>query len=134
MKAVFPITAMYAVLPYASSMAGFKKTKGTQLLCNAQENHKKGDVNMKKMIVAVLAVTVFAGSAIAADVMELKKGVAFNHKAHAAALKDCTKCHEKAEGGKIADFGKDAAHKKACKDCHVEMKKGPTSCKGCHTK
>ena len=30
---------------------------------------------MKKMIVAVLAVTVFAGSAIAADVMELKKGL-----------------------------------------------------------
>jgi cytochrome c553 len=89
---------------------------------------------MKKMIVAVLVVTVFAGSAIAADVMELKKGVAFNHKAHAAALKDCKKCHEKDEGGKIADFGKDAAHKKACKDCHIEMKKGPTSCKGCHTK
>jgi hypothetical protein len=94
----------------------------------------KGDVNMKKMIVAVLAVAFFAGSAIAADVMELKKGVTFNHKAHAENLKDCKKCHENAEGGKIAGFGKDAAHKKACKDCHTEMKKGPTNCKGCHTK
>lgn len=89
---------------------------------------------MKKMIVAVLAVTVFAVPAFAADVIEMKKGVTFNHKAHGDALKDCTKCHEKAEGGKIAGFGKDLAHKKACKDCHTELKKGPTNCKGCHAK
>jgi len=89
---------------------------------------------MKKMIVALLTVTVFAGSAFAADVIEMKKGVTFKHKAHAEALKDCKKCHEKVEGGKIAGFGKDLAHKKACKDCHSEMKKGPTNCKGCHTK
>lgn len=89
---------------------------------------------MKKMIVAALAVTVFAVPAFAADVMTMKKDVTFNHKAHAEALKDCTKCHEKAEGGKIAGFGKDLAHKKACKDCHVEMKKGPATCKGCHVK
>jgi len=88
---------------------------------------------MKKMIVAVLAVTVFAGSALAADVIEMKKGVSFKHKAHSEALKDCTKCHAAAEGGKIAGFGKDTAHK-TCKDCHTEMKKGPTNCKGCHTK
>jgi hypothetical protein len=91
-------------------------------------------MNMKKVIIAVLAVTVFAGSAIAADVMEMKKGVSFNHKAHAEALKDCTKCHAKADGGKIAGFGKDLAHKAACKDCHSTMKKGPTNCKGCHSK
>jgi cytochrome c553 len=89
---------------------------------------------MKKMIVAVLAVAVFAVPAFAADVIEMKKGVSFNHKAHGEALKDCTKCHEKADGGKIAGFGKDLAHKKVCKDCHTEMKKGPTNCKGCHTK
>jgi hypothetical protein len=89
---------------------------------------------MKKMIIALLAVTVFAGSAIAADVIEMKKGVTFKHKAHVEALKDCKKCHEKVEGGKIAGFGKDSAHKKACKDCHSEMKKGPTNCKGCHAK
>lgn len=88
---------------------------------------------MKEMIVAALTVTVFAGSALAADVMEMKKGVTFKHKAHAEALKDCKKCHENAEGGKIKEFGKDYAHKK-CKDCHSEMKKGPTSCKGCHAK
>ncbi len=88
---------------------------------------------MKKMIVAVLAVTVFAASAFAADVMEMKKGVTFNHKTHAELLKDCTKCHVKAEGGKVEGFGKDYAHKQ-CKECHVEMKKGPTNCKGCHTK
>jgi hypothetical protein len=89
---------------------------------------------MKKMIVAVLAATVFAGSAFAADVIEMKKAVSFKHKAHAEALKDCKKCHESAEGGKIAGFGKDLAHKKGCKECHSEMKKGPTGCKECHTK
>ena len=87
---------------------------------------------MKKMIIAVLTVTVFAGSAFAADVMELKKGVTFHHKAHADALKDCKKCHEKAPG-KIEGFGKDWAHK-TCKGCHTEMKKGPTSCGDCHKK
>jgi len=89
---------------------------------------------MKKRIFVLLAVTVFAGSAFASDMIEMKKGVTFNHKAHSEALKDCKKCHEKAEGGKIEGFGKDLAHKKACKECHSEMKKGPTSCKGCHTK
>jgi hypothetical protein len=88
---------------------------------------------MKKMIVAVLAVTVFAVSAFAADVIEMKKGTTFTHKAHADIVKDCKKCHEKVEGGKIAGFGKDLAHKQ-CKDCHTEMKKGPTNCKGCHSK
>ncbi len=88
---------------------------------------------MKEMIVAAITVIVFAGSALAADVMEMKKGVTFKHKAHAEALKDCKMCHEKAEGGKIEGFGKDSAHKK-CKDCHNEMKKGPTNCKGCHPK
>ncbi|MDO9068830.1 MAG: cytochrome c3 family protein [Deltaproteobacteria bacterium] len=87
---------------------------------------------MRKMIVAVLAVTVFAGSAMAADVIEMKKGVSFKHKAHSEVLNDCTKCHAKAEGGKIEGFGKDSAHKKACKECHIEMKKGPTGCKECH--
>jgi opacity protein-like surface antigen len=88
---------------------------------------------MKKMIIAVLSVAVFAGSAFAADVMEFKKGVVFKHKAHGEALKDCKKCHDKADGGKIAGFGKDFAHK-TCKACHTEMAKGPTNCKGCHTK
>jgi hypothetical protein len=89
---------------------------------------------MKKIIVAAITLTMFAISAYAADVIEMKKGVSFKHKAHAEALKDCKKCHEKAEGGKIAGFGKDVAHKKGCKDCHVEAKKGPTNCKGCHPK
>ena len=89
---------------------------------------------MKKIIVAVLAVTVFAGSAFASDVITMKKDVSFKHKAHAEILKECKKCHEKAEGGKIAGFGKDLAHKKGCKECHSEMKVGPTSCKGCHPK
>jgi hypothetical protein len=88
---------------------------------------------MKKILVSLLAVGVFTGSAFAADVIEMKKGVSFKHKAHAEALKDCKKCHDKAEGGKIEGFGKDYAHKK-CKECHTDMKKGPTNCKGCHTK
>jgi Ni/Co efflux regulator RcnB len=106
---------------------------GTIVTTALRGQQNKGDVQMKKIIIALLAVTVFAGSAVAADVIEMKKNVSFKHKAHADALKDCTKCHAKAEGGKIDGFGKDYAHK-ACKDCHNDMKKGPTNCKGCHPK
>jgi hypothetical protein len=85
---------------------------------------------MKKIVIALFAVVAFASVASAADVMELKKGVTFHHKAHQELLKDCKKCHEKAPG-KIEGFGKDWAHK-TCKGCHADMKKGPTSCKECH--
>ena len=86
---------------------------------------------MKKTMITMLALVAFAGTAFAGDVIEMKKGVKFNHKAHTELLKDCTKCHAKAEGGKIEGFGKDVAHK-TCKGCHTDMKKGPTSCKECH--
>ena len=85
---------------------------------------------MKKIMVA-LCLVAFAGSAFAADSITMKKGVVFNHKAHSEALKDCTKCHKDAAGGKIEGFGKDWAHK-SCKGCHTDMKKGPTACKECH--
>ena len=85
---------------------------------------------MKKMIIALLALAAFTGNAFAADVIELKKGVKFNHKNHQESLKDCTKCHSNAAGGKIEGFGKDFAHK-TCKGCHA-ADKGPTSCKDCH--
>ena len=49
---------------------------------------------MKKVIVALFAVTAFVGTAFASDVIDMKKGVKFNHKAHAEAMKDCTKCHK----------------------------------------
>jgi hypothetical protein len=91
---------------------------------------------MKKTIVALIAVVAFAGTAFGADVIEMKKGVKFNHKAHVEALKDCTKCHADAKGGKIEGFGKSLAHEltnaKGCKGCHTDSKKGPTSCKECH--
>lgn len=86
---------------------------------------------MKKVVVAMIALVAFAGSAFAADVIEMKKGVKFNHEAHKKAVGDCKKCHEKAPG-KIEGFGKDFAHKNGCKGCHADMKKGPTSCKECH--
>lgn len=86
---------------------------------------------MKKIIFALLACVAFAGTAMAApDVIEMKRGVKFDHKAHQA-VGECTKCHAKAAGGKIEGFGKAWAHEK-CKGCHVDMKKGPTSCKECH--
>lgn len=89
---------------------------------------------MKKIAIALLAVAAFAGNAFAADApdtIEMKRKVTFNHKAHAATVGDCKKCHEK-DPGKIEGFGKDLAHAKSCKGCHVEMKKGPTACKECH--
>jgi len=85
-----------------------------------------------KKIIAALFLVAFAGTAFGADVIEMKRNVKFNHKAHAEALKDCTKCHATATGGKIEGFGKDLAHGKGCKGCHTDMKKGPTACKECH--
>jgi hypothetical protein len=89
---------------------------------------------MKQILIAVSSLVIFASASFAAtapDTISLKRNVQFSHKAHAEMLKDCTKCHSSAAGGKIEGFGKEWAHKK-CKECHVEMKKGPTSCKACH--
>jgi hypothetical protein len=90
-----------------------------------------------KIVVTMLALVAFAGTAFAADVMTFSKNgkkepVTFNHKMHQEMLKDCKKCHEKAPG-KIEGFGKDFAHK-TCKGCHAEMGKGPKSCGECHKK
>lgn len=92
---------------------------------------------MKKIsvVVAMLAVTAFAGVAFAADVIDLPASngkISFNHTKHKEDLKDCKKCHTNGPG-KIAEMNKDWAHK-TCKGCHSEMKKGPTSCKECHKK
>jgi len=90
---------------------------------------------MKKTAIVLLALAAFAGSAFAADTMEFPASigkVTFPHKEHQEVLKDCKKCHEK-EPGKIAELGKEWAHK-TCKGCHSEMKKGPVGCKDCHKK
>ena len=86
---------------------------------------------MKKVILVTVALVAFASNVFAADVIEMKRGVKFNHKAHQESVNDCTKCHSSAAGGKIAGFGKDLAHK-TCKDCHSTGGKGPTACKDCH--
>lgn len=88
---------------------------------------------MKHIVIALLACVAFAGSALAApDVIEMKRGVKFDHKAHQAAVAgDCKKCHAEAAGGKIPGFDKTWAHKN-CKGCHTDLKKGPTTCKECH--
>jgi predicted CXXCH cytochrome family protein len=95
---------------------------------------------MKKItaLVAMFAVTAFAGAAFAAgpEKMDLPASmgkISFAHKKHQELLKnDCKKCHEKGPG-KIAEMNKDWSHK-VCKGCHAEMKKGPTGCKECHKK
>jgi hypothetical protein len=35
------------------------------------------------------------------------------------------------KGGKIADLGKEWAHKH-CRECHSDMKKCPNACRDCH--
>ncbi|MRR57893.1 MAG: cytochrome C [Deltaproteobacteria bacterium] len=90
---------------------------------------------MKKIIMSV-AITLFcAATALAADVITLpaKNGnVKFTHQKHQKLLKDCKLCHAKGPG-KIAGFGKDAAHK-LCIDCHKAKKAGPVKCGDCHKK
>jgi hypothetical protein len=90
---------------------------------------------MSKIFVVLITLAVFTGTAFADDVINLPASmgkVTFPHKKHQQMLRDCTKCHEKGPG-KIAELGKDWAHK-TCKGCHTEMKKGPVSCKDCHKK
>lgn len=81
-------------------------------------------------MISLFALMAFACTAFAADTIEMKKGVKFNHKDHQASVGDCKKCHE-GTPGKIEGFGKEVAHK-TCKGCHTDGKKGPTSCKECH--
>ncbi len=90
---------------------------------------------MKKIIVALSVAVAFAGTAVAAEVMEFPATmgkVTFNHKKHQETLKECKLCHEKGPG-KIEGFGKEWAHK-TCKGCHEEKKAGPTKCSDCHKK
>jgi hypothetical protein len=89
---------------------------------------------MKSTFIAIFSLVAFASAAIAAappETISMKRNVQFSHKVHAEMLKDCTKCHSSAAGGKIEGFGKDWAHKQ-CKECHTTMQKGPTTCKACH--
>lgn len=99
---------------------------------------------MKKIsaVVAMLAVTAFAGAAFAAApdtvVMKNAKGnVTFGHKKHetAGVLKDCKSCHAEATGGKIGSLGKEKGHAN-CLDCHKKSNNpnAPTSCSKCHVK
>ena len=94
---------------------------------------------MKSMIASVALTLFCAGLAVAADetvvTLPAKNGdVTFPHKKHKD-MKEmkCTNCHETDKGGKIADLGKDWAHK-TCKGCHEEKKMGPTKCNECHKK
>lgn len=91
-----------------------------------------------KRIIAAAALSLFcAGLAVAVDnttvVLPAKNGnVTFPHKKHQDMMK-CTSCHESEKGGKIADLGKDWAHK-TCKGCHTDKGQGPTKCPDCHKK
>lgn len=90
---------------------------------------------MKKLLISAAVTLCFAATAMAADMITLpaKNGdVKFTHKKHQQLLKDCKACHAKAPG-KIAGFGKDAAHK-LCIDCHKAKKAGPVKCGECHKK
>ena len=91
-----------------------------------------------KRIIAAVALTLFTTALATAEeqavvTLQAKNGnVTFPHKKHQDMLK-CTTCHETEKGGKIADLGKDWAHK-TCKGCHAEKNKGPTKCPDCHKK
>lgn len=98
---------------------------------------------MKKVVISLLALVAFAGSAVAAppDTVviknDVKGNVTFPHKKHADAglLKDCKACHADAAGGKIGKLGKEKGHAN-CVTCHKEKGggKAPTKCGECHKK
>jgi len=108
---------------------------------------------MKKLIV-LLAIVAFVGTALTAIASDkgpasitmdkAKTGVVtFDHAKHQAAAdcvachhtgtyETCGSCHGDADDGAKLKY-KTAIHNN-CKDCHKEMKKGPTKCKECHVK
>jgi hypothetical protein len=87
-----------------------------------------------------------ASTAVAADIIEFKNGMIFNHKMHQSdRVGKCFVCHDNVSvsedgkkvtttnPGKIKGFGKVWAHK-YCTDCHDVFGEGPVECKGCHNK
>jgi hypothetical protein len=92
---------------------------------------------MKKVIAAFVLTLFCAGMATAAGrptiVLPAKNGnITFPHEKHQKMMA-CTTCHQSEAGGKIADLGKDWAHK-TCKGCHTDKGQGPTHCSECHKK
>ena len=106
---------------------------------------------MKKLL--ILCVTMIMVSLIASISIAATKGppevkftpkmgtVTFPHAAHQA-LTACETCHHTGEYVQCkschgvdpnAPKVKDAFHTR-CKECHKELKKGPTKCKECHIK
>jgi len=92
----------------------------------------------KFFLVAVIAVMALAVAALAADMPEkvtikdcadTKAPVEFNHKAHVAAAKDCTKCHHTSEGLTAETVATMTVAK--CDSCHNKPEKAETpSCSG----
>jgi hypothetical protein len=93
--------------------------------------------SMKKVLAALALVTFTAGMALGDDTIVLPAknmgNITFPHKKHKEMFTDCKPCHESASGGKIADLGKEWAHK-TCKGCHETKKNAPTKCGECHKK
>ncbi len=96
---------------------------------------------MKKILMAVVIIAVFAGAAFAAgvtDPMEFSSSngaVTFWHSNHVNEVHgDCAVCHS-GTPGPIPAFGQDYAHS-VCVSCHAspDGSGGPTKCAGCHVK
>jgi len=100
-----------------------------------------GEVLVLKLTLVLLLV---ASGAFAADIIEFKNGMSFNHKGHQVErVGKCSVCHDNvsvskdetkvsiADPGKISGFGKAWAHKN-CTDCHDLFGEGPVKCNDCH--
>ncbi|GLI39009.1 cytochrome c7 [Geobacter hydrogenophilus] len=90
---------------------------------------------MKRIAPLLIVLLINVPVVKAADTMIFpsKNGnITFNHRRHIELLRECKNCHDKTPG-KIANFGKDYAHK-TCKGCHEVRGTGPTRCALCHRK
>lgn len=90
---------------------------------------------MKRLLPVILLLAAPSFASTGPDILYLKNGATFPHRAHQNYLKsECKNCHKKEVGnGKIPGFGKDVAHR-MCKTCHAIRQAGPSSCKDCHKK
>ncbi|MDD2365767.1 MAG: cytochrome c3 family protein [Desulfuromonadaceae bacterium] len=92
-------------------------------------------MNRVSIFVIFLSIIILSSAAYAGSGSEFisMKTVSdpFSHWKHQKMNKsECDNCHE-AEGGKIAGWGKEAAHT-LCIPCHDMNEKGPVECKQCH--
>jgi hypothetical protein len=60
--------------------------------------------------------------------------ITVDHRLHLANRVSCRKCHGDGPVQKIGHFATPREAHERCRECHAEVKRGPTACNGCHVR